>query len=426
MKTLAVLLNSEPVAVLHQDSYGARGLTYSTHSSPDLSLALPWRSTPYTQKSVDPFIMGLLPESDDARLEIARRFGVSPENPFALLEHIGLDCAGAVQFVAIDALQSAINREGSLHPLTDADIGKRIRALEQGREKSWMLGQERWSLAGAQSKFALRLETGVWHEAHGAEATSHIVKPGIYDLHHQALNEHICLRTLARAGMYTAETSYREFDGASAIVARRYDRFVDPNSGQLLRIHQEDFCQATSTLPRRKYESDRGPRAADILKLLKRETQEEEWWVFVDGLIGNYLLGAPDAHAKNYSLIINGGTVVMAPLYDVASGLPYSAADSSAPSGALHAKTELRKAAMAIGGERRFGHVTRKHWLRFATENGLSTDRLLERVNELSHLIPQAMAEVMDEERELLGNIALFPRLLDPVQRLCAITRQAL
>lgn len=114
--------------------------------------------------------------------------------------------------------------------------------------------------------------------------------------------------------------------------------------------------------PRDKYESDRGPRAVDLVATLRRfgppSAREENVSRFVDGLLFNYLIGAPDAHAKNYSVLLVGDDVRLAPFYDVAGGLAYERRNLPG----------LGSAAMAIGGERAFGAVGRRHLEQFASE----------------------------------------------------------
>ena len=44
---------------------------------------------------------------------------------------------------------------------------------------------------------------------------------------------------------------------------------------------------------------------------------------FADALAWNWIIGGTDAHAKNYSLLLSGSDVRLAPLYDIASALPY-------------------------------------------------------------------------------------------------------
>ncbi|MFZ3454306.1 type II toxin-antitoxin system HipA family toxin [Arthrobacter sp. 7Tela_A1] len=419
MKTLLVLLHKQIVGLLEQNDHGRRTFRYveNTNPYPDISSALPYRLSPYPQRQTDAFINGLLPEGVGVRESLGKEFRISSDNPFALLEHIGMDCAGAIQFVSPNEFEAAISDEGKLVPFTDEQIGSRLRSLISEPKGSWIVNRERWSLAGAQSKFALRWNDG-WFEAEGAEATTHIIKPGIHDFSDQALNEHLSLRALGKAGLAVANTEFRDFDGSTAIVIERYDRLV--RDGRVIRIHQEDFCQATSTPPNKKYESDGGPNAIRIIRTLRHVgADEEQVQRFVEGLIGNYLLGAPDAHAKNYSIILDSGTAFLAPLYDIASGLPYSYTDDD---GVARKREGLRTAAMAIGGERRFGMVARRHWVRFASDADLNEEWLIATVRALAVLLPDMMNEVFQEEAEAIGDSELPHRLQGPLRDLCDST----
>jgi serine/threonine-protein kinase HipA len=419
MKELLVLLHGDVIGVLRQNPQGNRTFQYLEDSDPllEVSLALPYRVDAYPRRKTDAFVEGLLPEGVGVRQALADRFDISPENPFALLEHIGLECAGAIQFVRPAELETALQGTGELISCTENEIGDRLRALISQPKGSWLVDRERWSLAGAQSKFALRWDDG-WFEATGAEPTTHIFKPGIHDFRDQALNEHLSLRTLSKAGLTVANSRYMEFDGASAIVLERYDRLV--SDGSVIRIHQEDFCQATSTPPKNKYESHQGPSALTIIQTLRRAGAEEgEILRFVEGLIGNYLLGAPDAHAKNYSIILAPGVVALAPLYDVASGLPYKyVGDDGFPD----KKDGLRKAAMAIGGERQFGRVARKHWKKFAADASIDEEWLVATVRALAMIIPDALEEVIAEEHHAVSGSELPDRLCGPIRSLCETT----
>jgi serine/threonine-protein kinase HipA len=419
MRELLVVLHGQVVGVLRQSDQGNRTFSYSESAgtAQEVSLALPYRVDPYPKRITDAFIEGLLPEGEGVRRALADAFDVSAENPFALLEHIGLECAGAIQFVRPSELKSLTEGLGDLVPCSEEEIGERLRSLIAQPKGSWIVDRERWSLAGAQSKFALRWKDG-WFEATGAEPTTHIFKPGIHDFNDQALNEHLCLRTLSKAGLSVAHTEYREFNGTFAIVVERYDRFVD--GGRVIRIHQEDFCQATSTLPRRKYESDKGPTALKIIQTLRHAGADEgEVLRFVEGLIGNYLLGAPDAHAKNYSIIIAPDLVALAPLYDIASGLPY---EHRQRDGFPKKNDGLRRAAMRIGGENRFGSVERRHWAKFAKDAGIEEDWLIATVMALAALIPDALEEVIREETQAVSGSELPARLCGPIRSLCDTT----
>lgn len=420
MKELVVVLYEQPVGVLQQDNSGKRMFQYLPGIPPglDVSLALPYRQNVYQKAKTDPFIEGLVPEGIGVRESFAERFDISPSNPFALLEHIGLDCAGAIQFVRPDELDNVLQRKGGLLSCSDERIGGRLRSLISEPDGSWVVSRERWSLGGAQSKFALRWENG-WHEASGGEPTTHIFKPGIHDFKDQALNEHLCLRTLGVVGLNVAATAYASFDGASAIVVNRYDRVSQ--DGHIFRLHQEDFCQATSTLPNRKYESNKGPNALKIIRTLRdARASEDEVKKFVEGLIGNYLLGAPDAHAKNYSvMLMPSGEVTLAPFYDIASGLPY---EHQAHDGFPAKNVGLRKAAMSISGERRFGKVEARHWEKFALDASLDLEWLTEVIRYMATAIPEALVQVIDEEQAAIKGSDLPGRLIRPVTDLCQIS----
>lgn len=186
MKELLVLLRGDVVGVLRQNLHGNRTFQYLEDCDPssEISLALPYRLGPYPKRKTDAFVDGLLPEGIGVRQALADRFEISPENPFALLEHIGLECAGAIQFVHPEELESARQGTGELIPCSEKEIGDRIRSLISQPKGSWLVDRERWSLAGAQSKFAMRWNDG-WFEAIGAEPTTHIFKPGIHDFQDQ-------------------------------------------------------------------------------------------------------------------------------------------------------------------------------------------------------------------------------------------------
>jgi serine/threonine-protein kinase HipA len=81
-----------------------------------------------------------------------------------------------------------------------------------------------------------------------------------------------------------------------------------------------------------------------------------------------------DGHAKNYSLMHSaGGQVRLAPLYDLASALPYD----SVPFQKL-------KLAMKIGGEYRLRDIDIRHWSKFASSNRLDEEKTLVQIATLS------------------------------------------
>ena len=288
---------------------------------------------------------------------------------FALIANVGEDCAGAVQFVPPERLE-AIRRGEANHVewLDESGIAKRLRALREDHA-AWRMpsGTGQFSLSGAQPKTALLFENTRWGMPSGRTPTTHILKPptGQFDGH--AENEHICLAVARAFDLPAASSRIIRFDDEIAIVVERYDRARSGN--EIIRVHQEDVCQALGIMPTRRYLNEGGPGVTDIVELLRTHSSErdEDVWTFVSAVGFNWLIAGTDAHAKNYSLLIsNGPRVRLAPLYDIASIPPYDEFDIHKP-----------KLAMKVGGEYKIREVGVRQWQKLAREVRLDADALI-------------------------------------------------
>lgn len=266
-----------------------------------------------------------------------------------------------------------MGRFGRLALVSSEDIAHRLRRGRRNRAARWETDKERWSLGGQQAKFVLRREGQEWFSCEGAAATTHILKPGIAELKLSALNEYICLKLARACGLSACEVDYLVFDEEPAIVTTRYDRLRD-DEDRVRRLHQEDFCQVLGVLPSQKYPEDGGPGARDIVEVCKRTgaPAADNIARYTDMLFFNYLIGAPDAHAKNYSLLLGRADAYLAPLYDVASLLPYAERPFDI------------KLAQGIAGENRMGRLSARRLAKFSDacglgEFGLTGDVLAER-----------------------------------------------
>lgn len=98
---LTVYLHGDKAGTLTRESGGALSFSYAPSylraGAAGISLSLPVREEPYRGDTPRAFFSGLLPD-EGARERLARHLGVSRGNPFALLEAIGGDCAGALSF----------------------------------------------------------------------------------------------------------------------------------------------------------------------------------------------------------------------------------------------------------------------------------------------------------------------------------------
>lgn len=390
-RRLSVMLYGSDIGWVTQSASGGHTFAYhpdyiATSDPTPLSLSMPVTAGIYPRRRIVPFLQGLLPDSEVVLDRWGRELSVNGRNPFALLERMGMECAGAVQFRTEQP--ELLTEQNGLEPISDRSIGRRLAALRSD-DSAWVVSGDRWSLAGAQGKFALaRGVDGTWFEPRGYAPSTHILKPGVVGYREQALNEHACLTAAASLGLTAARTEYLEFDGEPALIVARYDR-RRTDDGSIVRVHQEDMCQALSVYPRLKYESSGGPTAARVAELLWQVATDAERDVmrFVDAVVFNYLIGAPDAHAKNYSVLLVGSQVQLAPIYDIASGLPYEATS---------ADSELDRSAMAIGGKRIFGTVQGRHWDRFAAACKVPTDAVRASVARIAADLPAALEQAFE------------------------------
>lgn len=375
-----------------------------------LSVSLPTELPDHAHGPVSAFLWGLLPDDERVLRRWARDYQVSAASPVALLSSpVGADCAGAVQFVDPSRADALLERPGSIDWLTESDVAAKIRGLRS--DSATWLGERiktgQFSLAGAQAKTALRFDPNLarWGVPHGPEPTSHILKPGISDLEGHALNEHLCLAAAHHLGLRAAHSTHRMFEDQPVLVVRRFDRLS--RDGQLLRVHQEDLCQALAVRPDRKYQQEGGPSPEDVGRLLRRLLPAPQASVaigqFVDALLFNWLIGGTDAHAKNHGLLLSGRQVRFAPLYDVASMLPYE-----------HDPLQLRLA-MRIGGEYRLKAIRPRDWEKLASSLDLDADAVRIRAGDLAGRIADAIATAVAALPVEARDTRMPERLLDAV-----------
>lgn len=411
---LAVLLGGRIAGWLERPQYGFDpSFQYSDEYIDDgevaLSARMPIQEPPFPAERVMPYLLGLIPESTEARQRWANQLDVSPDDAFDMLAAMGWDCPGAVQFCEPERLNELAQRSLEYAQTDDKAIGSRLRAFED-TEASWTMPEEHWSLGGQQEKFALARISGQWFEAHGAAATTHIFKPGIKRLKFQALVEHLTMRAASLAGVTVAPSEYRQFDGQWAIVIERFDRALDLGD-EIRRLHQEDFCQATGRTPDRKYEERRGPTLRDMNNVIQRESisLKDDREALADFLAINVVAGAPDGHSKNIALLRGNHGSTIAPLFDLATGLAYD-----------QDKVD-RKIALSVGGERQVSRIYRKQWQRTAEVIGINSDELIARVGQLASDFPPAFEDAINEVSDAPGAAEVAERAIHRLTEHCAL-----
>lgn len=394
---LRVYLNNRRVGTLTREASGAIGFSYDEgwlawdHAMP-VSLSMPLRETPYRGEAVFAVFENLLPDSDTLRRLVAEKVGARGIDAYSMLAKIGHDCVGALQFIAgEDDVPDATGKiEGEV---VDAiAIEKILNGLSQAPLGLTRDDFFRISVAGAQEKTALLWHEGQWIRPHGTTPTTHLIKtqigtlPGGIDLSDSVENEYYCLKLTAAFGLPVNTATIETFGETKALVIERFDRRWTKD-GRLLRLPQEDCCQGLSVPPTLKYQNEGGPGMIDVLGLLKgSDTPIEDQDTFLKAQLIFWLMGATDAHAKNFSVFLSpGGSYRMTPLYDIISA-----------QGALNARQIERKQmkmAMSVGDRRhyRFDQIHGRHFVQTATRAGISKKRATDIIEGIAAAVPGAL-----------------------------------
>ncbi len=354
-RMLDVYLQDVLVGCLEQTDSGDLAFTYSADyieaASYGISLSMPLNVESYKGPQVEAFFSGLLPE-ESVRARLAKYLGLSEKNSFALLEAVGGDCAGAL----------ALYSHGDQPPKASDDVevldGKRLReVLDLIKRRPMLAGDDgyRLSLAGAQDKLAVGFKDGHVVLIKGGAPTTHILKPMIERAKDSVHNELFCMKLAKMVGLDVPEASLHFVGDMPYYLVERYDRQIDEN-GVIVRIHQEDFCQALGIAPEIKYEREGGPNIAACQDVIAKHAARPavDQIKLLNIVLFNYLVGNADAHGKNFSLLYKGKKPELAPAYDLLSTAIYS--DLS------------EKMAMKIGGKYKPKDVYLRHFHRLVPD----------------------------------------------------------
>ena len=373
---LDVFINGRHVGQLNRESSAAVNFRYAdswiewTHAFP-ISLSLPLRTDRYVGAPVLAVLENLLPDNDAIRRRISERVRADGTDAYSLLAAIGRDCVGALQFLPEGTKPTSLS-EIQAEPVNARDIAAMLRGLGTNPLGIRIEEDFRISIAGAQEKTALLQRNKKWYKPLGTTPTTHILKRPIgalaegIDLSDSVENEHFCMTFLKHLGLPVASTSMTSFEDEKVLVIERFDRrWTD--DGRLLRLPQEDFCQATAVPPSRKYEADGGPGIPDILRLLNgSDAPLDDQRTFLKTTIAFWLLGATDGHAKNFSIrLFEGARFELTPIYDVVSAQPLVDAGKI-----RHNKFKL---AMAVGNSRHYvvNSIVPRHFIESAERGGV-------------------------------------------------------
>lgn len=357
-----------------------------------ISKSMPLSEKVYTREAQN-YFANLLPEGD-VRVAVASKLGISSENDFRLLEALGGECAGAL---TIGHEPKAL--ESDYHALSS----KKLKEIFENGGTVFSSVQEeaediRLSLAGAQDKIPVFYNEGKLFLPHGNSPSSHILKFPSQRFKYLPENEYLMGKFAQALGLKVASPQLIDLGGVKAYLVERYDR--KKAGDQLIRLHQEDFCQALAYSYKVKYEKDGGPSFKNCHLCTEEHSDflPEDLERLVKWMIFNILIGNCDAHAKNISfLMVSTGEWHLSPHYDLVATKAYPKLST--------------RLAMAVGGSVDSGTITGTHWSRLAKDIQMGQKWIHQTVQEMAESSQDLFSQVCKEFIDLYGNSPILPIL---------------
>ena len=331
------------------------------------------------------FFDNLLPEGQVLE-DVLAAIRLRDASPFDVLGALGRELPGVLSLLPEDQMRA---QQQTYEALPYAALSQRIAQ----REQVPLLvanAQATMSLAGAQDKVGLRFDSRtrrLWDSV-GQSPTTHILKPDTRQARYapSAINEFACMR-LARALKLPVPQVWLLRVPEAAYVIERYDREV-PAHGDIVSLHQIDGCQLLGHGSAWKY-----ARSGALVSLAKLAhalralgVRGSDMLAFQRWVMFNYLVGNADAHAKNLSVLIDGGRpgYRLAPFYDLVCVRAYG-------------DTGL---ALFIGDEESFDAVGLHSWEAFCQDCGFAVKETLMELKTMA----QALLPAWDKVRARIEN----------------------
>jgi len=374
-----------------------------------LSLALVLDDKIYGHIETKSFFENLLPEGEIKDL-IEQHGKSSIKSEFGFLQEFGGDCAGAFKI-----LPEKVNFPKTTKPRKELKLDVIYKYLNEKKSLTdVILNKEggKFSLAGAQDKFAVIFEENKIYLPLDGSPTTHIIKPHVRyfnSTHDTPYNEYLCMKLAAAVGLNAPAVDIIEGEYPLFIV-ERFDR-IQTKTGTS-RIHQQDFCQAQGITSLKKYESDGGPTFADNYNLVKAHSTSPipDLNQLLKWLIYNLVIGNNDSHSKNLAFLQTEEGIRLAPFYDLLSTSVY--------------KEIGQNFAFKIGGQSLWFKLKKRLFDKLSTELELRDDVILKLATKLLLEIEKNYPRLLEEfterfpevktgkvlEKEIMKRVAFFQK----------------
>lgn len=205
-------------------------------------------------------------------------------------------------------------------------------------------------------------------------------------------NEFLCLLIAKAFGLSVPDTEIIRVGSIKALAVTRFDRRYSSDKQWIMRLPQEDFCQALNVPSARKYESQGGPGISQIMDYLRgSDHAARDRYHFMKAQVVFWLLAATDGHAKNFSLFIKSdGRYESTPLYDILSLYPAIGRKG------LHIKDA--KLAMGLTGSKgkKYGiaQIYPRHFVATAKSVGFAEEEMMQILNEIKDNVSNVLTSV--------------------------------
>jgi len=403
-KKLDVYFHDKLIGQLEQDNHGEMNFTYSSNwlnnpNAVSISCSLPLQDDTFKRKDCQAFFGGILPENGQRKI-IARNLGISANNDFSMLDKIGGECAGALTFITH---KEKLNlQDDQYQELTESTLPAILRELPM---RPLLAGEAgiRLSLAGVQDKIAVYVDGERISIPLNNAPSTHILKPDFTIYEGVIFNEAFCLNLAKKIGLAVAEAEIRKIEDIHYLLIKRYDRIHVNN--KIMRVHQEDFCQALGISSTQKYQNEGGPSFKKCFELIRNESSAPviDLDRMLNAVIFNFLIGNCDAHGKNFSLLYLDG-LQLSPFYDLISTLYYQELD--------------KKMAMKLGGEYQIDKITMNNFDKFADETNLTKPEVKKRIQELIDTILATLPSIDAQHHVQEGVASLIKKRCESFAKL--------
>ena len=336
------------------------------------------------------YFTNLLPEAT-VLTALSRKLGIAEEDKFSLLKAVGGDCAGAVSLYPPDT-DPAGPSDYQYEPSLEKDLAEKIGELTINP----LLAAEerRLSLAGGMEKLPVYIKDNRIYLPLNGAPTTHIIKTPAEDLQGVVTNEAYCMNLAKNMGFDVPDAEILKVLDISLYAVKRYDRNIGARG--VVRLVQEDFCQALNKNSQQKYNYS----LKDCFDLIRKECSNpiEDSRKFLNLILFNGLIGNADGHAKNISLLHDKNGTTLAPFYDLVSTLVYPQFTKKMP--------------MKIAGKKRnFAHLQKYHFVSLGEEIGLKPKVIVKAALDLATGITAISEVTAIEFKARYGSVEMVDKI---------------